>query len=463
MAQRIELPCAVIPAGSKRAACRKLGIDAKALERIIDGSLGWLPGVGLVDESGAEARGVEFGDCTCVDGIAAHVPELVQRHASIETKGLEADVGITTLADQLRRLLELHAPEIILRHQRSRMQRRVEELGKPHVAKWEPYEALMTGAPASPLCEPPLALFGPRQAVDATEPRDCFVLRAGFLVQYPYASVVVGDDGEVRDIFPTCGIRPVGCSDDMKILFVSGGGQASDSGYFAPTPIVRDVVRRRWVGGKLPKGLPRYVAGTIGDVKWAIVADLQRALGYRMSPDWIGDQCGFTTTSADGAYAYDGGWFVIEAATGKRVLDVRRLRKDVLSFARRADGAWRFVVDGRERRVLDDKGKLVARARHRVCAIDRTAERILVVSKKELVYAAIEGKTIKRIGLSSLSRRLAMPEDTPLWHHLLSTFGVAEHVPSTPKKVRAAFDAGLVMVSSDLRDDEIARAIALVR
>src|SRR4029079_4387931 len=128
----------------------------------------------------------------------------------------------------------------------SRMQRRVEELGKPHVAKWEPYEALMTGAPASPLCEPPLALFGPRQAVDATEPRDCFVLRAGFLVQYPYASVVVGDDGEVRDVFPTCGIRPGGCSDDMKILFVSGGGQASDSGYFAPTPIVRDVVRRRW-------------------------------------------------------------------------------------------------------------------------------------------------------------------------------------------------------------------------
>ena len=436
-----------------------LGIDDEGLERIIDGALGFLPGVGLIEESAAEERGVEFGECTCVDGIAAHVPDLVQRYASVETKGLEADAGIGALADQLRRLLELRAPEIIIRHQRSRMQRRFEELGKPYRTKWEPYEALMTGAPASPLCEAPLALFAKRDVEDVAEPCDCFVLATGFLVQYGYASVVLSKNGKVGDFFPTCGLRPVGCTDDLKILFVSGGGPSADTGYFTPTPVVRDVIRQKWLSGKPPKAVPRYVAGTIGDMKWAIVADLERALGYRMSPDWVGDQCGYTTTSVDGAYAYDGGWFVIEAATGKRVQDVREVARDVLSFTRRADGTWRFIVDGQERHVVDETGKVIASPRHRVCAIDRVGERVLSVSKKELVYEAIGGDTITRVDLSPLARKLAMPEETPLWHLLLATFGVAERVPKSPKRVRAAFEAGYVMIGDALTDAEIDRAI----
>jgi hypothetical protein len=482
MDERIELPCAVLPPESKGEACRVLGIDAKALEAIIDGTMGFLPDVGLVDEKTAEDRGVEFGDCTGVDGIAPVIPKLVRKHVEIEKERLAevrgaririvddlhgASMAVDALSDVLRRLIELRAPEIILRHQRGRLQRCFEELalaraGKPRGTIWKPYEALMPGPPVSLLCEAPLAIYAMRDPADVAEPRDCFVLPTGFLVQFPYASVVIAPSGKVGDFFPTCGLRAVGCTDDLKILFVSGGGRAADTGYFTPTPIVRDVIRQKWVTGKLPKGLPRYVAGTVADVKCAIVADLHRALGYHVSPDWFGDQCGCTTTSLDGAYAFDGGWFMIEAATGKRILDMRQLEYGVLSFTRRADGAWRFVATKEETgaRVIDESGEVIAKPRHPVCAIDRAGERILSVSKKELVYETIGGnKPIARVDLAPLARKLAMPEDTDLWHLLLATFGVAERVPKTPKRVRAAFEAGYVTIDDGLTDAEIERAI----
>jgi hypothetical protein len=485
--ERIELPCAVLLPASKAAACRALGIDEAALERILDGALAWTPEVGLVDESAALDRDLEFGDHTCVDGIAERIPELVLRHVPIEKERLAAVVGgarlrtiddadapyiaLVTLAQQLRRLLELRAPEIIVRAQRSRVQRRFEQIvdarsGKPSVTAWQPYEELMTGEAASARCEPPRAIFADRSAEDPAKPRDCFVLGSGFLVLYPFASIVLGAGGEVRDVFETCGLRPVGCS-DTKILFVAGGGPTADTGYFSPTPVVRDVAKRRWVTGKVPKGLPRYVAGTIGDVKWAIVADLERARGYRISPDWVGDQCGFTVASLDGAYAYDGGNFMIEIATGKRVLDMRQLGHDVLSFTRRPDGAWRFVgvpapqTDDEAPgppRVVDVDAAVIAQPAHPVCALDPSGERILSVSKKELVFASVEGETLARFDLAGLARGLALPKNTPLWRDLLATHGVAERVTGTVASVRAALERGYA--DDGVTDAEIARAIS---
>ncbi|HEY2366642.1 MAG TPA: hypothetical protein VGH87_09660, partial [Polyangiaceae bacterium] len=141
--ERIELPCAVIHPASKQAAARVLDIDEASLEHVIDGTKAWVPDVGLLEEEAALDRGFEFGDFTNVDGIAARVPELVQRHVPIEKQRLERVRGarvdtvdatygpymaIVTLAEQLRRLLELRAPEIIVRHQRTRLQRRFEAL-----------------------------------------------------------------------------------------------------------------------------------------------------------------------------------------------------------------------------------------------------------------------------------------------------------------------------------------------
>jgi hypothetical protein len=487
LGDRLEMPCAIVHPAAKPAVARALGIDANALEQILEGTTGFLPEIGLVDRDAALDRGIEFGECTCVDGIAAHVPDLVLRHVPIERElaiavrdgapfttpiedadGIQVEIvylKLNHLAQQLHRLLELRAPEIILLDVRARVQRAFEQLvaartGTSKPLAWETYDKLMPGPPSSPLCEAPLGLFADTLADDVTEPRDCFVVPNGFLILYAYASVVLGPEGEVRDVFPTCGLRPVG-SDGKRILFVSGGGPAARSGYFTPTPIVRDIEKREWVIGALPEGLPKFVAGTIGDVKWAIVADLEQARGYRIAPDWLGDQCGCTTTSLDGRYAYDSGWFVVEAATGKRVLDMRRFEHAVLSFTRRGDGAWRFVAE--EGLVVDETGKPIVKALHPVCALDAPGNRLLAVTTDELVLTDIEsGEARARFDLRPLAPGLALPSDSDLWRALLATFGIAANITGTAKSVRAAMDAGLVMYDA-ITDKALARAIATAR
>jgi hypothetical protein len=302
-----------------------------------------------------------------------------------------------------------------------------------------------------------MALYAAREPEGIGTPRDGLMLQSGCLLMFPYLSLVVGSDGEIRDAFPTSGLRPVGSS-ETAILFVQGGGRASSTGYFTPTPVVRDIVHRRWVVGGIPPGLPRYVAGTIGDVKWAIVADLERAVGYRVSPGWPSDQCGGTMTSLDGRHAFDGGPFVVDAATRRPVVDARALDGDVLSFVQREDGAWRFLmlsvgvdedkeeVEGGETatapRVVDEAGREVGTFPDAL-SLSRHGRRILCASADEASILTVDSAELAwRADLRPLAQLFAMPENTAnaeLWRNLLATFGVAEWIAKqTPETIRSA-------------------------
>jgi hypothetical protein len=485
--ERVDLPCAVVHPAARPALQRTLGLTPGELEDILAGALGfWGKKRGVIREEAFQERRrkLDFGALTGADALARHAPKLVLRHVPVEAghavlrEGARlappidaADalyVDLEAHGRTLKRLIELGVPEILVRQARVDIQQIFQDLVSARRGEiadpWQPYADLMTGRPASTLCEPPRALFTGR-AADPCVPRDCFVLRSGFLVMFLYASVVIGEDGAIRDVFPTCGLRPVG-DHDASILFVCGGGPAASSGYFEPTPIVRDVARRAWVVGALPQGLPRYVAGTIGDVRWAIVADLQRALGYRISPRSNGDQCGGTTTSVDGVWAYDGGYFVVEAATGRRVLDARGGGAEVRSFTRRDDGAWRFVAaeEGAPSslRIHDEEGRVVRAIPHPAAALSRDGRTLLCASAEEIVLLDVDtGAERIRLDPRPLAAALAIPAGAVserAWHDLLSTFGVAERVAEqAPAAVRAAFAEGLIF--GDVTDSDLATAI----
>lgn len=489
---RLALPCAVVHPACVPAIAGALGLALHEVEAVLATERAWTPATGLLDEGGwwEVLPDADYGAATGADGFAAHVPDLVLRHVPIEperpaARGVErlvepiddVDVAyaeILRAVATLDRLLELRAPEILVRVARVGVQLafdalvRVRSGGEP-LDPWEPYAALMTGPPASPACAEPPTWAADRDRDDDGGVRDCFVLRSGFLVQFLYASVVLDRDGAVRDVFPTRGLRPVGDS-PTALLLVSGGGPTASTGYFSPTPIVRDLERRAWVTGDVPRDLPRYVAGTIGDAKWAIVADLHRAVGYRITPRLLSDQCGMTLTSRDGAHAYDHAGFVVEAATGRRVLDLRHLGdEEVVSFVRRPDGAWRLVVrPGEDRepeedadgddvppadpglRVVDADGAVLCALPHGTGALAPDGRTVASASPDELALLdADTGERVLTLDLAPLARLVAAPADgdRELWRDLLAVWG-------TPAAV-AGLDAGAVRAGlSELRYGE---------
>lgn len=442
----IDLHCAVVPPEKKQALAEKLRLSAEALEQVLSGRAAFVRDQVGVTKLIAEEDFREiypdrsFGDHTCADGVASHAPDLVirqlvlppERARLLEATPLDppideidvAYLGIVMRAQYLERLIELGAPEILLRNTRVIIQHAFEEVvslseGKPREL-WEPYTELMTGAPSSTLCAEPPDWFTATEA-DPTIPLDCFALRDGFLVMFPLTSVVIDSKGAVRDVFPTKGLRPVGDT-ETAILFVGGGGPTSATGYFDPAPVVRDLATKSWVVGPRPSGLPRYVAGAIGDVKWAIVADLDRGMGYRISPNLPGDQCGGTTTSVDGVHAFDSGHFVLEASTGRPVLDVRHLFHEVRSFVRRDDGAWRFLGFNLEDEgededeepqappliVFDQTGTLLRDIPFSAAALTRDGRTVVCASTDELVLIdADSGDRREAIDLRPLRVHLA--------------------------------------------------------
>jgi hypothetical protein len=506
--ERLELACAVVHPASRPALARVLGVTGEQLDDILAGGHALVartdgPGFDVLAEQALwdSHPDLDFEACTLADGVASFAPELMLRHVPIDPQRIAVLHGqrlpppiddidalyldLFTYDKHLRRMQELNAPGILLRNAKARLQQTLDALvdlrsGKPAPDRWEPYSRLMTGSPASALCEAPIAMFADTSSTQTCRPRDCFVLRRGFLVMFDFASVVIGHDGVVLDVFPTCALRPVGSS-ERHILLVTGGGRASSSGYFSPTPVVRDIAGHGWVIGELPERLPRYVAGTIGDVKWAIVADLQRALGYRISPGWPGDQCGGTTTSVDGLHAYDSGHFVVDAATGRRILDMRFFGLEVQSFGRRPDGAWRFIgvpfesdeeeeedehnEDRYAPRLVDEHENPIYALPHPVAALSEDSQTVLCVSTDELVLIDLDsGERRVEIDLRPLAAALALPaaaaQSSALWGNLLATFGVAEHVSrETPETLRAALAAGYLDID-DVTDAELKAAIS---
>jgi hypothetical protein len=384
-----------------------------------------------------------------------------------------AYISLATCASRLKHLLDIDAPESILENERVLVQEAFRALVACKKGRsgelWLPYKDLIP-KPPGPECQKPVSYFTHKHA-PPTRACDCFPLRSGVLVMFPFASVVLAPSGDIRDIFPTSGLRPVGDT-EAAILFVVGGGPASASGYFEPRPVVRDLKRRSWIEGKRPADLPRHVAGTIVDVKWAIVADLERSKGYRLSPFAPGEQCGGTVTSANGVHAYDAGDFVRETATGKIVLDMRALRPDVRSFIRRSDGSWRFagyISDGEEDQpgeegqasppftIFDEDGNDMLLIEHNAAALTRDGEGLLCASDEEAALFDLEAGTRQlALDLRAFAPALAVPdgaEHEEMWPELLSAFGTAEEVAQqSVDKLRAALSE--MSVAKQLIDDK---------
>jgi hypothetical protein len=180
------------------------------------------------------------------------------------------------------------------------------------------------------------------------------------------------------------------------------------------------------------------------------VIDLERGAGYLTSPYWHGDQSGSTFLSADGRHVLDAGRFILEAKSGQPLFDmrvfeeVRALDDDegtdgdlddslfdfaVLSFVRRSDGGWRFVVPGR---VLDERGAtIVELPREGAAALDPQGTRVLCATREEVRIVDLATRVTTRVfDLSPLRAALAAPA-TPrseLWDPLLALWGTAEAV-----------------------------------
>jgi hypothetical protein len=283
---------------------------------------------------------------------------------------------------------------------------------------------------------------------------------------FEFCSVVIAPDGTIVDAFPTGDLRPVG-SADGRILFVAGGGPTSWTGYFSPAPVVRDVANRSWHQGELPDGLPRYVAGAVGDVKWSVVCDLHEKLGYRISPRWLGDQCGGTFTCADNRYAYDSADFVVECATGRKALHAHDLDIELVSFARTAEGRWRFVGYPWAREdepppglvLCTGDGEILRELPYSAAQMCPGGESLLVGTDDELVrLSATRGEAATRVDL----RRLHSALGATISHDvgpLLALHGAPEDLAKqTPGSVRRALDRSYVS-HEDWTEEAIATAI----
>ncbi|MGE0400544.1 MAG: hypothetical protein AB7T06_27795 [Kofleriaceae bacterium] len=482
---KVGLPYPVLLVSAREEAARRLGVSVADVISIAYGRHAYRDGELFDADTFRKAfPDDEFEAFTAAQAFPAElmVKELdVQRDPSqrLEPPISAADVAAVDAvarAAYVARLTELDAPGIILREARSQLQQ-ASETGERH-ARWEPVAELVTGnAPASGAAGEPRAAYALPFSDESfeTAPRDCAFVGSGFLLQYRYASLVIGLEGEIRDVFPTCASRAVG-SDARHVLLVTGGGGASDSGYFDGEAYVRDVAEHRWLVDEIPQSLPRFIAGTIGDMKWAVVVDVVAGVGYRTAPHTAGDQCGGTFNSACTRYVWDGARFVLEAATGEPVLDARAISGTLVSFAKTATG-WRFIVladadrDPYEEdekpsqlRIVDESGACIRELGEfdyaTAVALSADGTRMLHATMDNLrIVDADTGRLVgPAIDLRPLHTALALPNENDLWRRLTASVAIPSAVARM--SVEQARDAIEATWSDTPEDAEISAVLA---
>ena len=461
---KLALPYPVLPVSARDGAAKRLGISVDEVVQIAYGYHALRDGKVIDGERFREAfPDDDLGDYTAAQVLPA---DLVVRELEVarDPAGLFAPpitgedlvaVDAVACSAYVARLTELGAPGIILRHARSRLQQACEV--SERATRWQSLDELVTGEPPGrgAVGAPKSAFALPFEDESyETTPRDCAFVGASFLLQYRYASLVIGPDGEIRDVFPTCGLRAVG-SDERYVLLVCGGGGAADSGYFGAEAFVRDTVEHRWLTGAIPETLPRFVAGTVGDMKWAIVTDVVQGVGYRTAPHATGDRCGGTFNSACARYAWGGERFVLEASTGNPVLDARDVQGILVSFAKNARG-WRFVMleqpdDPYEDelpsklRVVDETGACIRELDNfddaTALALSSDGTRMLQATFDHMrVVDTDSGRVLgPTIDLRPLQAALALPEETDVWRRLVASVAYPAAVAAmTPEQARVA-------------------------
>jgi hypothetical protein len=421
---RLELPAPLLPLASRRQAARQLGLTLEELDRVARGDVAVRDGA-LLDE-GAFFTKFPQDDFDDFTGEKALPAALLRRDLDVprdpsklltppitgrDRVAAAAWVGVR----RLQRLVELKAPSILLRAAK----RHLQTTQQPLDSSWQPLTELMTGASPSPrVAGEPSPFF----ALDAPEacaaPGEVAFVAGGFLVAWPYVSLVFDEGGVVRDVFPTRGLRVVG-STTRHVALVCGGGALADSPHFGGQLFVRDTHARTWLarGTAVPRGLPRYVAGTVTELKWAIVVDVVKGVGYRTAPLAAGDQAGETFNSACGRFVWDRERFVLRADTGKAVLDTLPVTGTTLGFAKAGRG-WRFLMSekvGDVARVLlkNEQGvtlRDLGPAHLTACALSADGARVVAVTASRLeVTRADSAAPVATWDLSGLGPALEVP------------------------------------------------------
>ncbi len=494
---RLELPCPILLRSSYPEVGRRLGLSPDDIERVLWGSRALRDGRVFDVTAFANAYPDDLfddftGDDCFPDDLLVRSFEVPRDPATLLTPPItefdRAAADAWVAIRRHRKLAELNAPGLLLAPERSNL-RQACDAEKDAETPWQPMSELMTGAPAKPgAAGEAHPMFGvPFGEVDPTVPGDAAWLPDGLVVFWPYVTIVFGFDGRIRDVFASRGLRAIG-GDARFLGLVCGGGGVASSGYFGAEVFVRDLEKHEWLtrGSPIPASIPRYVAGTIGDVKWAVVVDTLEGIGYRTSPRASGDQCGETFNSACGRYAWDRGRFVLEAATGKAVLDVDRLEGQLLGFAHaeRPDsrgagpdqpdsrgagpdqpdsrGAgperWRFLMlaePGDDElpedvepppsliRLVDETGAVLRTLERATvaCALSADASQLVEVAPHSLTVTDCDsGRRLRQLDLSTLTAALELPRRGALWQNLAAAFGVPSRLPRERAAVRAALD-----------------------
>jgi hypothetical protein len=464
---RFGLPCPVLLRGSYPAAADHVGISAVDVERIVSESAALRDGKVLTASEFFEAfpddSFDEFtGERLFPESLSIRFIDVPRDPAQPFTPPItDADRAaheVWASSSRLRSLQALNAPSILLQGAKNSLQIACEALCSGRLEeRWLPLSSLMTGAPAEPhAAGPPDALFalrgGPES--DETTPGDAAIVAGGVVVAWHYLTIVFALDGTIRDVFPTCDLRVVG-SDARYLALVCGGGSVANSGHFGGEVHVRDTVEHGWLprGEALPSSLPRFVAGTLGDVRWAVVIDVTEGVGYRTSPLYQDDQCGETFSSGCGRFVWDRGRFVLEAATGDAVLDVDRLTGVFLGFAKTEEG-WRFLMisdpedDAAPGRVqlVDETGAVVRdlgalEARH-AFALSPDGRRLVHARTGELRVCDADSGVGASFDLSSLAPALRLPNTSGLWQRLAAAHGAPSLlITQAPAQLRETLPA----------------------
>lgn len=502
---RLDLPCWVLHPLLRGRVAAALGLAEETLSQVIAGTLALFEGR-VVAESDFDHERSDIGDFVGVEGVARALPEpgmlllravpieperrraLTEAHLDPPPDAIEAAYfTLARAAGGVRHMVELSAPEILIRAARAHVQRAFERLvglrrGLAPPIEWTGLDDLVVkwgGATIQASGEPPPRTPW-RMPDDPGWPVDGALLSSRLLVMFPFVTVALSMDGAVLDHFPTRALRFAGEGAE-HLMLVQGGGPASSTMYFSPKPHIRDINAHTWLEGPIPPGLPSCVAGTVHDAKWSIVVDVRRQRGYLTAPYLLGDS-GPVLCSADARYAWDGGPFVIEMATGLPVLDARWLSEppadedddDVdlpqpTSFARRADGSFVFVLGGR---LVDGRGQpILELPEGAVAVLDGEGARLMLLLHEEIRVVEIASGESRSFKLRRLCAALVPPvvghgvmsdgssEDS--WMGLLAVFGTpAEIGRQSIERLREALveaSWGEVKVS----DDELLTIAAL--
>ncbi|MCA9713846.1 MAG: hypothetical protein KC468_04020 [Myxococcales bacterium] len=374
--------------------------------------------------------------------------------------------------ERLHRLRKLRAPTVIVTSLRRAIQESFDRvcfaalLGQP-LRAWTTFDQLVTGSGEFALTPagPPSPLAALEADVDATTPLAVALAgRARVLVMFAHASVVLDLDGRVLDQFPTAGLRFIAASETgQHLMFVSGGGPCSRTVYFSPSPVVRDADARAWVAGPLPAGVPRQVVGNVADVRWSVVADLERARGCLLLPGCMNDAPDLWTDPGHRVVWIDGERMLLEIASGEPVFDTARLPEDELgedmdedellpprAFTRARDGRFLFARAGQLLVERPGQTELAAVASYRqgtALSFDADGEFFLLARPDAVEVSRVDadGVTlIHRLELAPLRARLdpaplrnalrgegVSPLSADVWRALLGTVGTLDDLATT--------------------------------